>query len=373
MSVRVDNLTKYYGPNLAVDNISFDVEQGEILGFLGPNGAGKTTTMKIITCFMPPNSGEVEVDGYNIKTHSMEVRKRVGYLPEMNPLYDDMNVMDFLRYAAKLQGVRGPELSRRMKEMIDICGIGDVRHKDIAELSKGYKQRVGLAQAMAHNPDILILDEPTIGLDPNQIVEIRNLIKRLGAAKTVILSTHILPEVQATCDRAVIINKGKIVADGSIDTLIDQFKGADLINLEIKAEVEDPLKEIVPKFNGIEDIEKVEYVKSENGSFKFNVSSTSGVDLREQIFNLAVESGWVLLEMNREETSLEEVFHKLTQSSGGSYGEGYFQDSEKKEVASGEETPAPKESEETKSDGKEDANKSEPSEEDPHDKYKPKE
>jgi ABC-2 type transport system ATP-binding protein len=214
MSITVRNLTKVYGAQKAVDSISFDVKTGEILGFLGPNGAGKSTTMKVITCFLPQTSGTVEVDGLSTIDRSLDVRKKIGYLPENNPLYHEMNVLEYLEYAAQLHGMKGSAINGRIKEMVHVCGLETVRHKDIGELSKGFRQRVGLAQAMIHEPDVLILDEPTSGLDPNQIVEIRNLIKQLGRAKTVILSTHILSEVQATCDRVLIINEGKIVADG---------------------------------------------------------------------------------------------------------------------------------------------------------------
>ena len=234
MAIAVRNLTKYYDTEKAVNNISFDVKTGEILGFLGPNGAGKTTTMKIITCYMPPTSGSVEVEGFDIAEHSFEVRKKIGYLPEMNPLYLDMNVLEYLEYSARLHGLKGALLKSRLKEMIDVCGIAGVRHKDIGELSKGFRQRAGLAQAMIHDPEVLILDEPTSGLDPNQIVEIRNLIRQLGRAKTVVLSTHILTEVQATCDRVIIIHDGGIVADGTLDQLRQDFRGSEKISLELK-------------------------------------------------------------------------------------------------------------------------------------------
>jgi ABC-2 type transport system ATP-binding protein len=242
MSIAVRNLTRSYGETKAIDDISFDVKTGEVLGFLGPNGAGKTTTMKIITCFMPPNAGTVEVDGLDITQHSLEVRKKIGYLPETNPLYYDMNVLDYLEYSAKLQGMKEGAMQHRMKEMVRVCGLEEVRHKDIGELSKGYRQRVGLAQAMIHDPEVLILDEPTSGLDPNQIVEIRNLIKQLGRAKTVILSTHILSEVQATCSRVLIIHEGKIVADGSPEQLQAEFQGAESITLEFRASSLRPLE-----------------------------------------------------------------------------------------------------------------------------------
>lgn len=314
MAIEVKNLTKYYNSTPAILDLSFNVQTGEILGFLGPNGAGKTTTMKIITCFMPPTSGIVEIDGYNIYDHSIEVRRKIGYLPETNPLYEDMNVLEFLIFSAELQGLKQPYLNKRLKEIIEVCGIGNVRHKDINELSKGYKQRVGLAQAIIHDPDVLILDEPTSGLDPNQIVEIRNLIKRLGSSKTVVLSTHILSEVQATCDRVIIVNNGQIAADGTLEQLQDSAHGRELITLELKAELVDPLQDIVPKFNQIASVDSVEFIKSDGNYHKFAVSSPKGSDLREAISNLALSEKWVILEMNREVVSLEQVFHNLTTS-----------------------------------------------------------
>ncbi|MCK5741304.1 MAG: ATP-binding cassette domain-containing protein, partial [Chlorobi bacterium] len=235
MTVSVNNITKYYGSAAAVKDVSFEVNTGEVVGFLGPNGAGKTTTMKIITCFMPPTSGIVTVNGYSIFDNPREVRSKIGYLPESNPLYPDMSVVEFLDYSGRMQGMKSNSLVARIDEMIDMTGLGNMRHKDIFELSKGYKQRVGLAQAMLHDPEVLILDEPTSGLDPNQIIEIRKLIRKMGENKTVILSTHILTEVQAVCDRVLIINKGEIVADGNIDQLRDDFAGAETVNLEIKA------------------------------------------------------------------------------------------------------------------------------------------
>lgn len=312
MAIEVRNLTKSYGAGKAIDNISFDVNAGEILGFLGPNGAGKTTTMKIITCFMPPSSGKVNVDGYDIFENSLEVRKRIGYLPELNPLYPEMNVMEFLDFSARLQGIAGNAIKKRMGEMLEVCGLGNVRHKDIYELSKGYKQRVGLAQALIHDPDVLILDEPTSGLDPNQIVEIRNLIRRIGAAKTVILSTHILSEVQASCDRVIIINEGSIVADGSLNQLQEQFRGAESIFLELRTHASDPMSDIFPVLEAIDGAESVEFIATQSDVHSFTVRSAKGADLREKIFHKAVEKGWTLLTMNRSAASLEELFHKLT-------------------------------------------------------------
>jgi ABC-2 type transport system ATP-binding protein len=315
MAIAVRNLTKYYDTEKAVNDISFDVKTGEILGFLGPNGAGKTTTMKIITCYMPPTSGSVEVEGFDIAEHSFEVRKKIGYLPEMNPLYLDMNVMEFLEYSARLHGLKNALLRSRLKEMIDVCGIADVRHKDIGELSKGFRQRVGLAQAMIHDPEVIILDEPTSGLDPNQIVEIRNLIRQLGRAKTVVLSTHILTEVQATCDRVIIINDGGIVADGTLEQLQQDFRGSEKISLELKlpaGKIVNAMTDMYPKFKEISQVESVEYGGQEGNLHKFSIHTVKGSDIREEIFRRAVSEGWVLLEMSRKATSLEEVFRKLT-------------------------------------------------------------
>jgi ABC-2 type transport system ATP-binding protein len=312
MAIAVRNLTKFYGLEKAVDDVSFDVKTGEILGFLGPNGAGKTTTMKMITCYMPPTSGSIEVEGFDTAEFSLEVRKRIGYLPELNPLYLDMNVVEYLEYAALLHGIRDPLLRGRLREMIELCGLGDVRHKDIGELSKGFRQRVGLAQAMIHDPEVLILDEPTNGLDPNQIVEIRNLIRQLGGAKTIVLSTHILSEVQATCDRVVIIHQGGIVADGTLDQLQEKFRGSETISLELKAPVVDPMTEIYPKLQALPAVESVTYAGPDGAFHRFSLRTQKGSDIREEIFRQAVQEGWVLLEMSRSAASLEEVFHMLT-------------------------------------------------------------
>ena len=314
MAIAVRDLTKFYGSEKAVDNVSFDVKTGEILGFLGPNGAGKTTTMKMITCYMPPTSGTIEVEGFDVVEHSFEVRKKIGYLPELNPLYLDMNVIEYLEYSALLHGIRNGLLHGRLREMIEVCGLGDARHKDIGELSKGFRQRVGLAQAMIHDPEVLILDEPTNGLDPNQIVEIRNLIRQLGRAKTVVLSTHILSEVQATCDRVVIIHQGKIAADGTLDQLQEKFRGSEIISLEMKAFVSNPMTDIYPKLKAIPSVESVTYTGQEGVLHRFRVQTQKGIDIREEIFQQAVHEGWILLEMSRTATSLEEVFHSLTTS-----------------------------------------------------------
>ncbi len=235
MAISVESLTKKYGEQKAVNNISFEIKTGEVVGFLGPNGAGKSTTMKMITCYMAPTSGDVRLDNLSVHNDSEEIKKKIGYLPENNPLYTDMPIVDYLKFTAAIQGVEKSKISSRIGEMIEMCGLDREKHKKINELSKGYRQRVGLAQAMIHDPEILILDEPTTGLDPNQIIEIRKLIKELGKEKTVLLSSHILSEVEATCDRILIINKGRIVADGSSETLRQQAQGQELLSVKIEA------------------------------------------------------------------------------------------------------------------------------------------
>ena len=307
--IRIRNLAKHYGDLKAVDDISFVVQTGEIVGFLGPNAAGKTTTMRIITCFMPPTSGTVEVDDLNIFENSLEIRKKIGYLPENAPLYWEMNVVEYLEFIMGLRGMDGRGAGKRKKEIIDICGLGSVIHQDIGELSKGFRQRVGLAQAMIHDPEILILDEPTIGLDPNQIVEIRNLIKELGKEKTVILSTHILPEVEAACGRVLIIHNGKIVADGTAEELQSGFQGKEKIYLELK----NPDEDVENKLKGLDQAEKVERASLPSGQIKgYFIESSKGVDLREKLFNFSVQNNWTILEMKREQASLEEIFRLLT-------------------------------------------------------------
>ena len=308
MSIVVEKLTKKYGSQRAVDNISFEVNTGEILGFLGPNGAGKTTTMKIITCFMAPNDGDVKVNGISIHEDPDKIKTKIGYLPEHNPLYHDMQIVDYLQFVAELQSVPKDRIAQRITGMIKVCGLNAEKHKKIGELSKGYRQRVGLAQAMIHDPEILILDEPTTGLDPNQIVEIRKLIRELGKEKTVILSTHILPEVEATCDRILIINNGQIVADGSAETLRKQAHGEEILKLEIE---DAPGKnEIVTALQSIESVALVDPVAdSEN---KFIVNSRGSESSRRSIFNLCKNNNWVLTEMTPMETKLEDIFRELT-------------------------------------------------------------
>ncbi len=305
MDIVVKNLTKRYGPQRAVDNISFEVKTGEILGFLGPNGAGKTTTMKAITCYMAPSEGDITVGNYSIWNDQENIKKLIGYLPEHNSLYEEMPVIDYLRYVAELQGIKPEKIKERILEMVNICGLEGEKHKKISELSKGYKQRVGLAQALIHDPEVLILDEPTTGLDPNQIVEIRELIKKIGREKTVILSSHILAEVEATCDRILIINKGKIVADGTSEELRKAEKGNEMV----KVTIEDGDKNDIVK--ALQDLPSVDMVDTTSGHF-IEVQSKAGASSTREIFKLCVDKGWVLTQMTPIETKLEDVFRDLT-------------------------------------------------------------
>lgn len=305
MAIVVENLTKKYGVQKAVNDISFEINTGEVVGFLGPNGAGKSTTMKMITCFMAPTAGNVTVEGASILSNAEEVKKKIGYLPENNPLYLDMPIVDYLRFSAEVQGVEKSNIAARIAEMIDRCGLDAEKHKNIGELSKGYRQRVGLAQAMIHDPEVLILDEPTTGLDPNQIVEIRKLIKDLGKEKTVILSSHILSEVEATCDRILIINKGRIVADGSSETLRQQSQGQEVLTLHIdgKGDIE---KELI----GLKTTEKVSAIEGKENWFTLHSKPDSSS--RKEVFDLCVSKKWYLMEMTGIETRLEDVFRNLT-------------------------------------------------------------
>lgn len=310
MSIKVTNLTKYYGETLAVDDISFEVNKGEILGFLGPNGAGKSTTMKIITTYLPPTTGSITVDDLDVEQNSLEVRKKIGYLPEQNPLYMDMRVTDYLEYVAALDGVPRDKVKSRRDEMINVCGLEEMKDRVIGELSKGYKQRVGLAQAMINNPEVLILDEPTSGLDPNQIIEIRNLIKKLGKQKTVILSTHILSEVQATCNRVIIVNRGKLVADGSPDELAQRSRGQSIVTLEVKNDID--RNGLTTAIKSCKGVNKVEFSKETEESFVFQIFGDKGVDLRAAISTKVLEQKATLLSMQAKQTSLEDIFRDLT-------------------------------------------------------------
>jgi len=312
MSIKIENLTKSYGNFLAVKDISFEVKTGEIVGFLGPNGAGKTTTMKLITTYLTQNSGKIFVDGIDTETDSLAVRKKIGYLPEQNPLYSDMNVIDYLKYAAELQSVEKSKIDESVKKMVRVCGLEDVKHKDIGELSKGYRQRVGLAQAMIHNPEVLLLDEPTSGLDPNQIIEIRKLIRDLGKQKTLILSTHILQEVQATCDRVIIINNGQIVADGTPDSLQKKFQGQLKLSLTIKKDPKAGKEKILSMFESVPGVDKVKIVSDDAEVWNIDILAGKGSDVRDAVFKKVVSNDMVLLNLHQEETSLEDIFRKLT-------------------------------------------------------------
>jgi len=307
MEIQIEGLSKNYGPQKAVDSISFEVKPGEVLGFLGPNGAGKSTTMKMITGFLSIGDGEVRFGGKSVRDFGDELKRHIGYLPENNPLYLDMPVMDYLTFCGALQGMNRTDIQRRLREMIQVCGLNAEKHKKIGELSKGYRQRVGLAQAMIHDPEMLVLDEPTTGLDPNQIVEIRNLIRELGKAKTVVLSTHILPEVEATCDRILIINKGKIVANGTAETLRKQATGQEVVRLRIE---DAGPADILTALHGLPSVDTVEVVDKELN--RLEVQSRTGASSKREIFQLCVQRGWVLSELTPLETRLEDIFRNLT-------------------------------------------------------------
>jgi len=307
MDIIVENLTKIYGTQRAVDNISFKVHTGEVLGFLGPNGAGKTTTMKAITSYLVPNKGSIRLGDFNVTEQPEEVRRLIGYLPENNPLYNDMPVLDYLRFVAEIQGIDKSRIKERIREMVKVCGLEGEKHKKIGELSKGYRQRVGLAQALIHDPEVLILDEPTAGLDPNQIIEIRELIRTIGREKTVILSSHILAEVEATCDRILIINKGKIVADGTPENLRKKAQGQEMLRLTIE---EGTKNDIV---SALQRLHSIDWVNPLAGSGnRFEIQSRPNQSSRREIFDLCVRNKWVLTELTVIETKLEDIFHELT-------------------------------------------------------------
>jgi ABC-2 type transport system ATP-binding protein len=308
--IQVESLSKNYGPTKAVDRVTFTVRKGEVLGFLGPNGAGKSTTMKMLTCFIAPTGGSAKVAGLDVFDDSLEVRQRIGYLPEDTPLYRDMTVVEFLRFVASVRGMESDKREKRIKEIGGRCGLGDVAGKLVGELSKGFRQRVGLAQAMLHDPDLLILDEPTSGLDPNQIVEIRELIKEVGREKTVILSTHILPEVQATCSRILIISSGKLVADGTPDELRAREKGS---RYRVVIDAEGLSSDLVKsRLAGVSGVVRCERIAGEDGAHAFSIDAAAVDDLRRSLFRAAVDNHWTLLELVRESASLEDVFRTLT-------------------------------------------------------------
>lgn len=308
MDIVVDGITKRYGRQNAVDRLSFEVKTGEVLGFLGPNGAGKTTTMKAITGYIEIDEGDVKVGGISVRENPGEVKKYIGYLPENNPLYHEMSIIDYLSFVAGLQGVEKEQIESRVAEMVKVCGLLQEKHKKIRELSKGYKQRVGLAQALIHDPEVLILDEPTTGLDPNQIVEIRELIKRIGREKTVILSSHILAEVEATCDRILIISKGRIVANGTAEELRRQAQGNELLKVGIGGA---DRNEAFSAIQQLPSVAMVDFAGAEGAVFE--VQSKEGMASAKPIFELCTLKGWYLTQLTPVETKLEDIFREVTQ------------------------------------------------------------
>ena len=311
--IRVDNLVKHYGDFEALKGISFEIQDGEILGFLGANGAGKSTTLRVMTGYLAPTAGNVVYDGMNVVENSLEIREQIGYLPESNPLYTEMKVFDYLEFTARIRGLKGKAWSQALGRVVERCGLSEVVHRPIAECSKGYRQRVGLAAAMIHDPRILILDEPVSGLDPNQIVEIRELIKDLGREKMVVMSSHILQEIAATVDRIVIIDQGGIVADGTTDTLMSSFQGRVQLALEVTHASEETVQGLAAQVVGV-DLKALE--PAGDGSFKLSLEYERDTDPREAIFNYAKTSGWTILEMSPFRVQLEDVFRDLTAEGG---------------------------------------------------------
>jgi ABC-2 type transport system ATP-binding protein len=311
--ITVKDLTKRYARTVAVDQISFQVAKGQIVGFLGPNGAGKTTTMRVLTCFLPPSAGTATVAGFDVLEQPLEVKKRIGYLPESPPIYPEMETSEYLQFVGKLKGLRGADLQKRIDYVCDRCAIGDVKNKLLGKLSKGYRQRVGLAQAIIHNPDVLILDEPTAGLDPKQINETRDLIKNLAGEHTIILSTHILPEVEQTCEQVIIINKGRLVATDSVRNLEARARGAESVVVEI-ASRNGSLDTTVAqrKLEQVAGVSKVLSKGQKDSRVVFEVESQKGRLMRGDIARAVVESGWDLNELRPAAMSLEEIFLQLT-------------------------------------------------------------
>lgn len=307
MDVVVENLTKSFGFQKAIDSVTFNVKRGEILGFLGPNGAGKTTTMKIMSCFLFPDYGNIYIGKYSIHKNVQKIKQVIGYLPEHNPLYEEMNVIDFLGFIAKIHSIPSYKITARVLDIIRMCGLDNEKHKNIRELSKGYRQRVGLAQALIHDPQVLILDEPTTGLDPNQIIEIRELIKNIGREKTVILSSHILAEVEATCDKVLIINKGKIVANGTSSELRSRSTTEKLLKVTIhNGETNDIYNELAL----VPDIECIDII----GPQSFELQCVKNDDIEQMIFNLCQQNNWYIKELMPVETRLEDIFREVTQN-----------------------------------------------------------
>lgn len=306
--IEVENLTKKYAGFTAVRGIDFSVGKGEIVGFLGPNGAGKTTTMRMLACYLPATSGRAEIAGFDIFRESLKARERIGYMPENVPLYNDMRVSEYLKYRAGLKGVRGRRIKERLIDVMDLCGLADVSHKLIGTLSKGYRQRVGLADAMVHEPDLLILDEPTIGLDPNQIRQVRELIRSLGRHHTILISTHILPEVEMTCSRVIIINQGQIVASDAPENLRARLHSSAPIRLEVRVPNASRAEEKLSALAGVESV-----TGASDGEWQtFTIGTATDADPRAAIFRLAASDGWELRELSRDRVTLEDVFTEVT-------------------------------------------------------------
>ena len=306
--IKVQDLSKNYGDVQAVKSIDFEIDDGEIVGFLGENGAGKTTTLKMLTGYLAPTAGNVEINDLNINDSALEIQKQIGYLPELNPLYPEMSVYEYLEFIARVRNITGKNFREALIRVVDRCGLQGVVHKEVSSCSKGYKQRIGLAGSMIHDPKILILDEPVTGLDPNQIVEIRELIKSLGREKLVLMSSHILQEIQATVDRIMIIHQGEIVANGTNDELMSSFKGNTILNLEVRNANENSLKDLSVGVPNI-DVSSIEEKKNHH---LIQLEYSQEVDPRENLFNYAVSSGWVILKMTPTTTDLEDIFRKLT-------------------------------------------------------------
>jgi ABC-2 type transport system ATP-binding protein len=306
--IQVEHLTKRFGLATAIDDVNFEVRKGEILGFLGPNGAGKTTTMRVLAGFFPPTDGRAIVAGYDVFEKPLEAKRRIGYLPEQPPLYTEMTVDAFLRFVARIKSLTSDRISNRLGEVKELCGLHDMGERLIKHLSRGYRQRVGLAQALIHDPDVLILDEPTVGLDPKQIIEVRELIKRLGGTHTVILSTHILPEVSMTCQRVVIINKGRVVAIDTPENLTSQLRGGERIELEVRGPVDSlpTLLEVIP------EVRNVVVGSPENGHHAVSVEVERGPDVRHVVARRVVESGFELYQLKTQVMTLEDIFLQLT-------------------------------------------------------------
>jgi len=307
--IHVENLTKNFSQLCAVDQINFDIQKGEILGLLGPNGAGKTTTLRMLTGFLQPSSGSINIKGLSIDKHVLEIKKLLGYLPESAPLYHDMLVFDYLKYVAAIREIDRDQKLPRIRQLADLCGVNEVMSKPIGELSKGYKQRVGLAHAMMNDPEVLVLDEPTSGLDPNQIVEIRKIIKEIGKEKTIIISTHILSEAEATCDRIVIINQGKIVADGSTENLKQSASGKNIMHLCLQNVDFKTVEANLSKLDGVESVSRMKQTDSE---LDVRLTYRSTGDLRPDVYRIIKDTDWILLDFHQETQTLENIFRELT-------------------------------------------------------------